>query len=298
MTPSKNPGDEPVRTNTYMYGPASLDVEKNRLYRLNELYNPKTMYFLTPYISGSTKILEVGCGTGLLATEVLKLADAETSLVAVDRDPYQIETTKKNLSAYINQSTIMLDLTDRIDSLKNTGPFDLIYCRWFLVHFPEPTRVHILQKLFTVLSPTGTFICDECDNSSVKYVSTGSSTSDCGLATQRWHQISSELMKKYGTDYQLTPDKLTDQMLKASDGVGKVELLGNYQLTFKSERDKSLISDGFRSSETFLFESMGQSIEELIAPFDDCARDEHVEAQFLRQYVVSFSPTPNNSVAR
>ena len=131
--------------------------------------------------------------------------------------------------------------------------------------------------------------CDECDNSSVKYESTGPSTSDYELATQRWHQISDALMEKLGTDYQLTPRKLQDQIFQASGSTGTVQYLGNYQLILNSTEEKSFITDGFRSGSADLFQSIHMTREQVVTPFEDCANDEHVAATFLRQNIVSFS---------
>jgi SAM-dependent methyltransferase len=283
--------DDDPRDNTYMYGSASLDIETARLIRLNKLHNPHTMKNLAPFISGRKKILEIGCGTGLLAAEVLAIAEKDVEFVAVDKDPYQVNTIKKNLSEHKNATIMELDLTGDIAALNDIAPFDLIYCRWVLVHFPEETRINILKTLLSLLAPKGIFICDECDNRTVTYRSIGSSTSDYNLATKMWGEISIALMKEYGTDYRLSPEKLSKQIMAAADNNGSVKLLGTYQIVFTSQRDKMLISDGFRSSAAAILASMGKDVEEVVKPFDDCAKDNMIEVDFLTENVIAYELT-------
>jgi SAM-dependent methyltransferase len=41
------------------------------------------------------------------------------------------------------------------------GSFDLVYCRFLLIHLPEPERA--LREMFRLLKPGGILVCEDAD---------------------------------------------------------------------------------------------------------------------------------------
>ena len=275
----------------YMYTTAKEGVEEKRLAGLNVLHNPHTLKFLFPLLSGRKKILEVGCGSGNLAAEVLSVADEKTAYTGIDRDPAQVEHTKKLLKQFPNARVIQLDVVTEFEKLKNEGPFDLIYCRWLLVHLPSSIRREIIKNFLGLLSDVGVFLCDECDNRSVRFkpIQLDSVVSaPYEEATKLWSTISKGLMQLLGNDLEYTPEKIEKDLLTASNGKGEVKIEGQYQVVMRGKDQKRLITDGYRSSSKVVSQVCSKPFEEIISLFDKCVEDESIEIEFLTENVATY----------
>lgn len=278
-------------TSEYMYNTAAENVEARRLAGLNKLHNPHTLRYLFPLLSGRKKILELGCGSGHLAAELLEKADDLINYIGIDRDPAQVKHTKKALQNHPKAEVIQLDIVTELEKLKSRGPFDLIYCRWLLVHIPTDIRLEIIRKILELLSPTGVFLCDECDNRSVKFKPIDPdvpSIAPYEQATQLWSQISLGLMGLLHNDLELTPEKIKNDFKIASGDKGEVRIEGQYQVIMRGKNEKRLITDGYRSSAAIVSKACGKIFDELIAPFDLCVEDDNIEAEFLTEHVVTY----------
>lgn len=278
--------------NEYMYSSASEEVEAKRLQGLNDIHNPHTLSYLKPYLRSGIKILELGCGSGYLAAEVMDLVDSSIYFVGVDRDIAQINNTQRLLKKHQKNSELLsLDLITELDKLKEKGPFDLIYCRWVLVHLPNEVRENVLRNVIKLLAKNGIFICEECDNRSVEFQPNGEKdpTAPYEQASELWSALSLTLMKMLKNDLEFTPDKISRLLSIASNGNNKnIKIEGQYQLTLKGFHQKRLITDGYRSSASILSKAYGKPIEPIIEIFDQCAKDDGLDAPFLTQNLVSY----------
>jgi SAM-dependent methyltransferase len=73
------------------------------------------------------------------------------------------------------------------------GSFDLVYCRFLLIHLPEPERA--LREMFTLLKPDGILVCEDGD-----LTSSGSEPpSALGAFADLWGRLG----PKRGLDYTL-----------------------------------------------------------------------------------------------
>lgn len=280
-------------SNSYMYSTAKEDVEEKRLAGLNELHNPYTLKFLFPLLKGRKKILEIGCGSGRLAADVLSVADEKTEFTAVDRDLGQVELAKRSLRLFSNARVMQLDIISDFEKLKKEGPFDLIYCRWLLVHLPSSIRVEIIKKFIELLSDIGVFLCDECDNRSVSFkpIKTDSIVSaPYEEATKLWSVISKGLMQLLGNDLEYTPEKIAKDFTEAAgkEKGGEVKVEGQYQVVMDKKDQKKLLTDGYRSSSKVVVQICDKPFEEIIAPFDKCVADDFVKIEFLTENIVTY----------
>jgi SAM-dependent methyltransferase len=274
-----------------MYSTSAEEIEENRLKGLNTLHNPKTMQYIEPYLPRK-RILEIGCGMGLLAKEILTKSPG-ASFVGVDRDPAQIKWTQENLSPFPAVKVIQLDLLEinAMQALRQEGGFDLIYCRWVLVHIPQKKLIDLLKNIFDLLTPGGIFICDECDNRQVLFrSSTGKTPSSyCAQATKNWLDLSKALMKHFGNDIELTSDKIS-QLLKDTHCHGHIKIEGQYQVPLTSTLEKMHLINGYHSAAGAIKLASGKDVTKLIIPTAiTCAEDPNVTIDFLQENVVSWT---------
>lgn len=114
---------------TYIHG--TEPSEQARLALLNRLTNGPFVEFLQ--VRPGMRILEVGSGLGLLATEVANAADG-VEVVGLERSGEQIAAAAKSPGAsYVQGDAHELPFAD--------GSFDLVYCRYLLEHVADPARV-------------------------------------------------------------------------------------------------------------------------------------------------------------
>lgn len=275
----------------YMYSSAAEEVEARRLASLNQLHNPHTLRYLSPLLSGRAKILELGCGSGQLAADLLEKAESTAYYLGVDRDPAQVHHSKELLQQYPNAEISQLDLLTELEKLKGKAPFDLIYCRWLLVHLPCTMRLEVIKNILKLLSKNGIFLVDECDNRDVRFKPIGSNSIPIApyeQATKLWSEISLGLMQLLKNDLELAPEKIKHDFASASEGKGEIKIEGQYQVVLRGRDQKRLITDGYRSSASLVSKACTKAFAELVAPFDACVDDDQIEIEFLTQNVISY----------
>ncbi len=276
---------------TYMYSTAKDELEEKRLAGLNILYNPSTIRFLSPFLTGKKKILELGCGSGTLAAEVLSLADNQVEYLGIDRDPAQVQHSIKALKRFPNSHVVQIDIVNDFETLRKQAPFDLIYCRWLLVHLPSKKRVEVIKNILGLLSKNGVFLCDECDNRNVRFKPIESASvvrAPYQEATRLWSIISKGLMQVLGNDLEYTSEKIQEDFLLASDGIGEVKVEGQYHVILRGKSEKKLLTDGYRSSSELVSQVCNKPFEEIIEAFDKCVENESIEIEFLTENVVTY----------
>jgi len=118
------------RGGPYIHGTAS--AEQKRLAALNQLTNAPFLNFLD--IRTTDRVLEVGSGLGILASEAAQQAP-QGYVVGVEYAPAQISCTRverPNLR-FLRGDAHFLPFTD--------NHFDVVYCRYLLEHVRDPLQV-------------------------------------------------------------------------------------------------------------------------------------------------------------
>lgn len=118
------------------------DVAQNHSYRLNEIFDN---LFLN-YCPRGSKVLDLGCGHGLLSKF---LADNGLQVISCD--------ISEALLGILNNTKGSRDITTRIGSAYNipaaTNEFDVVVARMFLMHFPDWQK--IVTEMSRVVRPGG-----------------------------------------------------------------------------------------------------------------------------------------------
>lgn len=145
----------------------SLQVGKageERLQLVNKLYNPASQRFLQNCgLNSAKRVLEVGCGTGIMTCWLAKQIISSGIVVAIDTSEEQL-TIAKNNAAKEGLNNIEFKCLSVYDLKKLQAQFDLAYCRWVLVHLTQPVKA--LTAMHSVLEPGGTLVCEDINFSS------------------------------------------------------------------------------------------------------------------------------------
>ena len=121
-----------------------------------------------PFISAmqlnkNKKVLEIGIGTGRIATKVAPLCSA---LVGIDISPKTIERAKINLAVHKNISLICDDFISHSFDSK----FDVIYSSLTMMHFKN--KLKVINKVSNLLSESGIF-CLSIDKNQSEWLDYG-----------------------------------------------------------------------------------------------------------------------------
>ncbi len=75
---------------------ATGEQDRERLEIINRLYNPKAIEFMKKSgLCENMMVLEIGCGTGHMATEIAKIVGKNGKVIATDISQTQLDIAKK-----------------------------------------------------------------------------------------------------------------------------------------------------------------------------------------------------------
>jgi len=126
---------------------------------LDSSYNPTTQAFaLKSGLKSGMKILDIGCGAGVMTAWLAKQAGPDGLVTAIDNSPEQLAVTQERIRRenIKNVQTKVLSAYE-IDTL-NTK-YDLIYSRFLLHHLHSPRKA--IQAYYDSLAEGGKYIGEE-----------------------------------------------------------------------------------------------------------------------------------------
>jgi SAM-dependent methyltransferase len=142
-------------SNTYIHG--TQPSEQERLAGLNRMTNAAFVEFL--HVAAGSRVLEVGCGLGILAGDVAAAAPG-VQVVGVELSAAQIAASTPRAGVTTLQGDAhALDFPD--------ASFDLVYARYLLEHVADPERV--LREMHRVARPAGLVAVCENDVSLLRF---------------------------------------------------------------------------------------------------------------------------------
>ena len=171
---------------------ATGNAAANRLRILHNIYGPGARALLIRAgIQHGMRVVDLGCGTGMVTQLMAKLVGPTGEVIGVDYSAAQVEQARASLPAGItNVRFIQASATD-------TGlpreAFDLVYCRFLLIHLTEPESA--LREMRELLKPDGIIVCEDGDLTSAG--------SEPPSKLQEFSNLFGALGPKWGVDYTL-----------------------------------------------------------------------------------------------
>jgi SAM-dependent methyltransferase len=149
-----------LRDDPGTYALATGEAATDRLRILHNLYGPGTRrVLLEAGLREGMRVADVGCGVGTVTTLLAELVGPRGEVVGIDSSGAQLEQARERLKTHgTNMRFVEASATD---TGLPRGSFDLVYCRFLLIHLPEPERA--LREMYRLLKPGGILVCEDGD---------------------------------------------------------------------------------------------------------------------------------------
>jgi ubiquinone/menaquinone biosynthesis C-methylase UbiE len=133
----------------------NLDAQQ-RLRIQHELYEKSSQQFLlqSGLIPGM-RVLEIGCGPGLMTPWLAQSVTQSGHVTAIDSDGGYIELTQESCKEFPQVMTLKKNLYE----LSADSSYDLIYCRLVLHHLSDPEAA--IKIMLNALKHKGILVCEE-----------------------------------------------------------------------------------------------------------------------------------------
>ncbi len=133
----------------------------HRLKVLHEVYGPGTRGLLERAgVRRGLRVADFGCGTGMVSRLLSEMVGPGGEVVGLDFSAEQIEQARQQSSEPRFANTRFLQ-GDATDSGLAHATFDVVYCRFLLLHLARP--VAALREMTALLKPGGVLVCEDGD---------------------------------------------------------------------------------------------------------------------------------------
>jgi ubiquinone/menaquinone biosynthesis C-methylase UbiE len=151
------PSEPSAPRSSYVHG--SDPSEQERLGLMNTVLNERHLASLA--LRGGERVLELGVGTGLFARELARAVGAGGRVVAVERDPRQLERARQVCAGW--QVDLRAgDVYDLPLAPDEWGTHDLVHARFLLEHVPDPLGV--VTSMVRAARPGGRIVLADDDH--------------------------------------------------------------------------------------------------------------------------------------
>jgi SAM-dependent methyltransferase len=145
---------------TGRYVLATGEAADYRLCLLHDLYGPGTRRLLLDAgLRRGMRVADLGCGVGMVTALLAELVGPEGHVVGIDASAAQLAQARERLSTG-GADTRFVEAS-ATDAGLPPGSFDLVYCRFLLIHLTEPERA--LREMRALLRPGGVLVCEDGD---------------------------------------------------------------------------------------------------------------------------------------
>jgi len=163
-----------------------------RLQILHKLYGPGARrVLLQAGIRPGMRVADLGCGVGMVTSLMADLVGPTGQVVGVDSSPEQLAQARELMPAGLSNITLVEA------SATSTGltqeSFDLVYCRFLLIHLTEPAQA--LREMHRLLKPNGILVCEDGDLTSAG--------SEPATALKAFSELFGRLGPTWGVNYTL-----------------------------------------------------------------------------------------------
>jgi SAM-dependent methyltransferase len=150
----------PLHGGSGKYALATGEAAAYRLSILHDLYGPGTRrVLLEAGLRSGMRVADLGCGVGLVTELLAELVGPGGHVVGIDASGAQLAQARKRRNGA--GSHVRFVEASATDTGLPPGSFDLVYCRFLLIHLPEPERA--LREMFALLKPDGILVCEDGD---------------------------------------------------------------------------------------------------------------------------------------
>src|SRR5215468_3510907 len=132
----------------------------HRLRILHSLYGPGArLALLQAGIQPGMRVADLGCGVGMVTALLAELVGPTGQVVGVDFSGAQIAQARELLPP--GSSNVTFVEASATDTGLPQESFDLVYCRFLLIHLTEPEKA--LREMRNLLKPDGILVCEDGD---------------------------------------------------------------------------------------------------------------------------------------
>jgi SAM-dependent methyltransferase len=105
------------------------------------------------------RVADLGCGVGMVSALLAELVGLEGYVIGIDASAAQLEQARQRMPP--GGTNIRFVEASATDTGLPLALFDLVYCRFLLLHLPEPERA--LREMGALLKPNGILVCEDVD---------------------------------------------------------------------------------------------------------------------------------------
>jgi SAM-dependent methyltransferase len=139
---------------------ATGEAATHRLRVLHSLYGSGARrVLLRAGLERGMRVADLGCGVGMATTLLAQLVGPDGQVVGVDASGEQIARARELLPPGV--SNVSFIEASAADTGLPAESFDLVYCRFLLLHLPEPPRA--LREMRRLLRQDGILVCEDGD---------------------------------------------------------------------------------------------------------------------------------------
>jgi SAM-dependent methyltransferase len=139
---------------------ATGKAAEHRLRILHDIYKAGTRrVLLEAGVRSGMRVADIGCGVGMVTEMLAGLVGIDGHVVGIDASAAQLDAARLRLDWSASNTSFV-----QADALVTGLPaesFDVVYCRFLLLHLPDPQRA--LREMRRLLRPGGLLVCEDGD---------------------------------------------------------------------------------------------------------------------------------------
>ena len=255
---------------------ATGEAAAHRLRILHRVYGAGTRRLLgLAGLRPGMRVADLGCGVGQVTVDLAELVGGWGHVVGVDLSRPQLVQAAAMFQRLGLTNVTLVEASASATGLPSVS-FDLVYCRFLLMHLAEPEAV--LREMHRLLRPGGILVCEDGDVTSAG--------SEPPSALRLFADLFGALGPKRGVDY--TVARRLYQMIRAA-GFPSPEIAFNQPAIVRGEDKRFLELSVAEAGPAFVEAGLitADELRQGLLAMQEAAGDEGVVAIMLRVAQVS-----------